>query len=305
MNLYTHDFNGEVLPTHAINGLPGGYPTWSSFGDQIAFTLYDPIRYDISAIEPNGTHLECLENTARSYWWPVWSPDGRRIAYAAKYHDSWDIFIMDTDTYDVIQVTDDPADDWAGIDWSPDGEAIVFASNRSGNWDIFIASIDGASLTNLTNHPADDRYPSWSPNGRKILFETNRDELDPNSCEIDCNTEIYVMNTDGSGIINLTKHPASDSGPAWSHDGASIAFSSIRDNNHDIYVMDNVGKNLVRLTDHPANDIFPAWSPDARQIVFSSDRDRNFELYIVDRFIGSLIRLTNDDAGNLTPNWAR
>ena len=67
------------------------------------------------------------------------------------------------------------------------------------------------------------------------------------------------MNTDGSNQINLTNNPATDSGPAWSPDGARIAFQSDRDGNEEIYVMNDDGSLPTRLTSHPGADQLPSW----------------------------------------------
>jgi Tol biopolymer transport system component/tRNA A-37 threonylcarbamoyl transferase component Bud32 len=97
----------------------------------------------------------------------------------------------------------------------------------------------------------------------KISFVSDRDG----------NEEIYMMNIDGSNLINLTNNNANDSFPAFSPDGKRIAFASDRDWNDDIYLMDSDGSKIIRLTDSSVNDQEPAWSPDGKQIVFTSGND--------------------------------
>jgi Tol biopolymer transport system component len=81
--------------------------------------------------------------------------------------------------------------------------------------------------------------PSWSPDGKRIAFETDRDG----------NSEIYVMNADGSGQHRLTWHPAGSGYPDWSPGGNRIAFESGRAGGWwQIYVMDADGYDQHRVS---------------------------------------------------------
>ena len=89
--------------------------------------------------------------------------------------------------------------------------------------------------------------------------------------ELDGNSDIFVMDADGSNQVNLTNHPAGDFAPAWSPDGRRIAFTTGRDGNSEIYLINPDGTNLVNLTKHPAREAEPVWSPDGKHIAFVSD----------------------------------
>jgi len=86
----------------------------------------------------------------------------------------------------------------------------------------------------------------------KIAFESDRDG----------DSEIYLMNADGSGLTSLTDNSARDFAPACSPDGTRIAFVSTRDGDEEIYVMNADGSGQTNLTDNPAEDYHPVWSPD-------------------------------------------
>jgi Tol biopolymer transport system component len=140
---------------------------------------------------------------------------------------------------------------------------------------------------------------SWTVDGSRILFESFRDR----------NDEIYSMETDGTGLKNLSNNGFADQDPAWSHDGRRIAFHSNREggpNNYaDIYVMNADGSGQERLTPNPTFDRNPAWSPDGKQIVFQSDRDGNEELYVLNVVEPEKqVRLTFDPGSDQDPAWS-
>ena len=118
------------------------------------------------------------------------------------------------------------------------------------------------------------------------------------------NWEVYLMNPDGSGFTNLTRHPANDGDPVWSPDGQRIAFDSDRDGNWEIYVMNADGSGVTRLTSHSADDDSPAWLPDGQHIAFKSNRNGNWEIYVVHLDGSGLMNLTNHPAGDRMPAWS-
>ena len=98
--------------------------------------------------------------------WPVWSPDGKRIAFTSNRDGNDEIYVMSPDGSNVKRLTNNAADDqWPA--WSPDGKKLTFQSYRDGNWEIYVMNADGSRQTNISKNPAADWEPAWSPSRRK------------------------------------------------------------------------------------------------------------------------------------------
>lgn len=158
---------------------------------------------------------------------------------------------------------------------------IVFYSNRDGNYDLYSMLPDGSDPVQLTHLPEGERafYPAVSPDGSQVLF-INR--IGP---EDDFNSPfLYVMNADGTNLVQLPPANSSSLGPpVWSPDGSQIAFDGwLDDNGFDIWVMDADGTGLRNLTETPdIGEGYPSWSPDGQRILFTSSTEDQLRLEIM------------------------
>jgi Tol biopolymer transport system component len=294
---------------------PGGLPVLSSDWRRVAFVrergMYRtyPVygRYsDIYVMNVDGSGLRRLTRSPQNDGDPVWSPDGRRLAFVRIRGGRADIYVVNADggglrrLAHAIAFRPFPGAPSSGFGanpaWSPDGRKIAFMSNRDGNDDIFVVNADGSGLRNLTPSRGNDRKriwwvspdgPMWSPDGRKIVFRSRRDrpsELERAACRPRCQRdEIYVVDADGSRLRRLTRNWRFDGAAVWSPDGRKILF--LRSGHPDIYVMNADGsgqRNLTRSVTYPlATHGAPAWSPDGRKILFVSNRSGNGEVYVM------------------------
>lgn len=134
---------------------------------------------------------------------------------------------------------------------------LILAGLSAATWAQVPPMLASQRLTSVINS-----YPHPSPDGLHVLFQSNRTGR----------WEIYVMNADGSGVVQLTDRPGDNVTPVWSPDGSEIAYASSPGGNSDIYVMKADGSEWRRLTNHPGDDSHPHWSADGRRIIFNSPR---------------------------------
>lgn len=182
-----------------------------------------------------------------------------------------------------------------GPHWIPELGLFAGIIKTDEGQDIYLIGWDGNIVKNLTNTPQGfEADPTYSPrDGGIFIFTCVYWDLD-----------ICTIHLDGTGLSNLTNHPARDSNPAWSPSGTYVAFVSNRGGIPDIYRMNADGSDLVNLTVSNQPDIAPSWSPDETQILFQSQRDGNWEIYLMNADGQNPVNLTKNPACDSTPRWS-
>jgi len=106
---------------------------------------------------------------------PAYSPDGKNILFSSNRSGNLDIWILNRESGELRQITDDDAEDWDPA-FSADGRSILWSSNRSGHLEIWIADADGSAARQLSNDGEDAENPTQTGDGEWVVYASGSSE---------------------------------------------------------------------------------------------------------------------------------
>ena len=238
--------------------------SWSSDGERIAFFQgvgvegsgrFDTTS-DIYTMGADGSDVRQLTDEPGLDLFPVFSPDGSKIAFTSDRAGTVDIWVMDADGSNPVQLTrfeNDSLDDYHPT-WSPDGEQIAFIRGEippGGAGKLWVIDADGSNGHVLLDSPP-VYFPAWSPDGTRIAFDVG----DWPDVRI--------------GMLDLASGTMTDvvagNLPRWSPDSSSLLVSIIGGTGgFGIVDLDAPnGLQILRSTGWAAG-----WSPDGERVLFN------------------------------------
>ena len=228
--------------------------------------------------------------------WPVYSPDGSKIAFLRGASDgTGGIYVVDADGANARRVSRTNAVD-PHASWSPDGSRVALADSG----DVHLVAADGTGGTNLTSTPSTiESAPDWSSTGR-IVYVSDANGTD----------DVYVSYADGTGVVNVTNSAgALERIPEWSPDGTRIAFVRGGEGTADrVLVMRADGTGVTDVGEAPAAHGL-TWSPDGTKlayVAYATVDDSVEHVYVANADgTGARVRLTADPSfAAIDPAWA-
>ena len=177
---------------------------------------------------------------------------------------------------------------------------IAYVSSQSGNKEIWEMDYDGANAHQLTHLKSISLTPRWAPDASRIAF----------TCYVPfrgvVSAQICMYSVVSDRLIAFPRYRGTNSSPAFSPDGAQIAFMSSQNGDPEVYTCDSTGGHLKRITFAAGVNTSPVWNPKTgNQIVFVSDRAGDPVLYMMNSDGTNVQKIDLPDMGySVDPTWS-
>ena len=236
------------------------------------------------------------------------APTTAKVAFSSNRDGNWDIWTMNPDGSDPVNLTQNAAPDFSPV-WSPTGEQILFVSFREGGESLYLMDADGNNIERVLDNWHSRSSATWSPDGKRIASVND--------------AMLYIATIDGKSVKPVAQTGFGSVGdPAWSPDGKEIAFIHYKPKQGYELRLLNVQTRkqrvlLSELEKYP-HKRHPAWSPNGNQIAFVLHKFRAIlnpvdaaawqdeeTIYLINRDGSQLRKLVSEKGPNaLRPTWS-
>ncbi len=269
-----------------------GNPSISPDGKQIVFSrtwvdkVKDQSRSNLWIVESDGSRVRELTTGDRDDSAPVWSPDGKRIAFLSDRDGTAQLFVMYVDTKEVAQLTHlEQAP--SNIKWSPDGKQIAFTA--------FVADNDPILNIKLPERPRGAQWASPAVLVDRLSWRSDGRGPTPKG-----SSHVFTIDAILGGTPRqITNGKYSHTGFDWANDGKTMYVSGIRKpeaeyqrGDSEIYAVDLASLEVKPLTDRKGPDGAPEVSPDGKWIAYVGYDDKSFTNHVA-----SLYLMSSDGSG--------
>ncbi len=241
-----------------LTGIAGAFST------RIAYITANGVaeqrRYALFVADADGANQRRIVLSPQPIMSPVWSPNGRKVAYVSFENQRAEIFIQDLYSGERESVSARKGINGAPS-FSPDGRKLALTlSSEAGNPDIYVLDIATRRLRRITRNPFIDTEPTWHPDGDRLYFTSDRSGR----------PQIYQVGVRRGRPKRLTFEGGYNARPIVSPDGEMLAMIHQDREGYHIAVLSLETKVLRVLTDGRLDES-PSFSPNGMMILYATE----------------------------------
>jgi tricorn protease len=254
------------------------HPAPSPDGSQIAFSW----QGDLWVVGSAGGTARRLTAHPAAERHPVWSRDGRWIAFASDRYGHFDVFVLPTDGSEAPRRLTHASSHDTPLDFTVDNGAVLFRSARAESirWMQGLYRVPVAGGTPILQQGALGRRAAFSPDGAALAYVRGSTKWTRSGYRGAANRDLWLRTADGDDV-QLTDFDGDDDCPGWV-DGHTLAFLSSRAGRKNVFLLDLITSAAEPLTAHTGTDVrFPRLSADGRVLAYEFE-DRIWTLAIGD-----------------------
>jgi TolB protein len=258
-SLYVMDSDGSNLIV-LLDDFEHVFTIWSPDSSKIVYSTIGDEARDVDVVNADGTGLVNITNGDYGLAQAMsWSPDSQKIRFISYIDEdpvTLDSYSVNADGTSLVPYTMN-GEDLFGEMPSPDGSKIIMFTMIEEERLYYITNGDGQGPIRILENAERVLSIEWAPDSSKIGYTIYNDDPDRPGTDVH---NIYVMNADGTGVVDLV-HSSSERSVTppfiWSPDSKKIIFTNTIDDDEDIYIINADGTGLTNLTNDPGRD----WDP--------------------------------------------
>ncbi len=227
-----------------------------------------------------------------------WAPDNKRLAFVTKSDGDNEIRIVDIADKELIRTIQPDLQSINSPDWSPGSERLLFCGLDKDRTDIFMYDFEQDSLSRLTNDFMHETDPRFSRDGKSVVFAAQDTSGDARRTAARPNFELYRLDLKTGETVRLTRTPWNETAPAFSPNGADLAYISDKNGIDNIYIapVDSID-HASAITDFIGGCSSPDWSYEGNTMVFCLFQKQGWDIWRMDtpykRMLDSALAQTN------------
>lgn len=274
------DFAVQMTDREKVGNAINNAPSISPNGDRIAYLSDRSDYFDLWLMNVyDGKILKRIIKGQRTskfeelHWLQSgisWDPTGTFITFGAKANGNDALYVVNTNSGDIVNYFSFPLDGVYSPTWSPDGSKIAFQGFINGVCDLYYVNYPAGSLIKVTNEIYTDADPAWHPDSKKLLFTSDRGNR--------------TQTNDSILTKEITSHPV---------------------NLYDIYSIDTDTKQISKITNSTAMERTPVWIPNQNAFVYTNNKNGIFNLYKYDFNKKESTPITNVNTGIFQPSISK